>query len=500
MINRESGMTINKPDRLEDILAKERQERERFEAEYKSLVDLAPDGIVKVNWKGFITFSNTAFSTITGYPPEEIVGKHFTQLPTLRHANIAQTLKVFSSVLKGKILSQFIFEWVDKDGNIRYGESNAAMTKLHGRPTGIIAVLRDVTERQKAEVSLKRQKELIDRILETIPSAVAVIDNTYKIVFANRAFRNAFNRMGVKSSTPLELIEMKELVQVISDARYNNISDIKYELKYNIDGIERSFIVNALLMQQDEILLFLNDITDERRRQESLYFADRLASVGKMAAGVAHELNNPLTSVIGLSQLLLEEGLPESLNTDVEAICKEAQRASQTVKNLLSFARKHESSKQSTPIEDVIHDVINLRAHEHKINNIIVKEEIKDDIPNIMVDYFQIQQVFFNIVINAEQAMIEARGKGNLLITAEKIKDIVKISFTDDGPGIRPENIKRIFDPFFTTKSEGRGTGLGLSICYGIVTAHGGNIYAESEIGKGATFIIELPIEPEITN
>jgi signal transduction histidine kinase len=139
--------------------------------------------------------------------------------------------------------------------------------------------------------------------------------------------------------------------------------------------------------------------------------------------------------------------------------------------------------------------VLKLRAYEHKVNNIKVKKQLDPDIPEVMVDYFQMQQVFLNIIINAEYFMTVAHNRGTLNIITQKQNDTVKISFADDGPGIPLENLRRIFDPFFTTKPAGRGTGLGLSICHGIVTEHGGQIYARSQLGKGATIVVELPVD-----
>ena len=138
-----------------------------------------------------------------------------------------------------------------------------------------------------------------------------------------------------------------------------------------------------------------------------------------------------------------------------------------------------------------------LRAYEQKVNNIEVEKHLATNIPEIMIDPFQLQQVFLNIIVNAEFAMLEAHKKGKLVVTTERSDNIVRITFADDGTGISPENLKHMFDPFFTTKEVGKGTGLGLSICHGIVTEHGGHIYARSGKGQGATFIIELPLNRE---
>jgi signal transduction histidine kinase len=151
--------------------------------------------------------------------------------------------------------------------------------------------------------------------------------------------------------------------------------------------------------------------------------------------------------------------------------------------------------KQPTQINDVIEDVLKLRGYAHKSNCIVVERHLASDLPEIPLDHFQMQQVFLNIVINAEYFMMQAHKKGTLTITTKRQNGSVIVSLADDGPGIPPENLTRIFDPFFTTKEVGKGTGLGLSICHGIVTEHGGQIYARSQPGKGATIFIELPID-----
>jgi signal transduction histidine kinase len=148
-------------------------------------------------------------------------------------------------------------------------------------------------------------------------------------------------------------------------------------------------------------------------------------------------------------------------------------------------------------VSDIIDDVLQLRAYEHRVNDITVKTSLDPELPEIMADYHQLQQVFLNIVLNAESVMVDANGKGTLTITAERAGGSIKISFRDDGPGIPRKNLAYIFDPFFTTKEVGKGTGLGLSICYGIVTEHGGKIYAQNNPDRGATFVVELPISSE---
>jgi two-component system NtrC family sensor kinase len=213
---------------------------------------------------------------------------------------------------------------------------------------------------------------------------------------------------------------------------------------------------------------------------------------------VAHELNNPITAIKGYAQLLTKKKeLDEPLRKDLETIYRESQRAARITQNLLSFARKHEPEKRLVSINEVIEKTLELRAHPMKVNKIELVVELASDLPKTSADFHQMQQVFVNIINNAEQAMLEAHGKGRLVVKTQKVRNLIQITFADDGPGISEENIKRIFDPFFTTKEVGKGTGLGLSICYGLVEAHGGRIYVRSKPQQGATFVVEIPIVSE---
>jgi signal transduction histidine kinase len=240
---------------------------------------------------------------------------------------------------------------------------------------------------------------------------------------------------------------------------------------------------------------YIRDISERKKMEEQLIVTDRLASIGELASGVAHELNNPLTGIIGFSELLLNKDVPADVREDLKIIHREAQRTSQVVRNLLTFARKHDTTKKPVDINTAIKSVLDLRAYEQKVHNIEVVTNFDPSLPEITADIFGLQQVFLNIIINAEHFIIQARGKGRLTITTEHKEDIIRASFADDGPGITEENMRHLFDPFFTTKEVGQGTGLGLSICHGIVTEHGGKIYAESQLNKGTTFIVELPVK-----
>jgi len=231
-----------------------------------------------------------------------------------------------------------------------------------------------------------------------------------------------------------------------------------------------------------------------KRMEEQVRETSRMASIGQLAAGVAHEINNPLTSVLGYSQLLLAQDPPAPIAADVHRIYAEAKRAAKVVQDLLLFARKADYEKRYIDISPLLERAQDLMSHEFISNNITVINQVSPGLPRTMADEHQMLQVFLNLFANAEQMCVTSHGRGRLVIRATASPDMINISFKDDGPGISPENLYRVFEPFFTTKEVGRGTGLGLSICYGIIRQHGGELWAESEDGKGATFHIALPL------
>lgn len=248
-------------------------------------------------------------------------------------------------------------------------------------------------------------------------------------------------------------------------------------------------------------LVILHDITERRlieeknkEVEEKAQLASRLAAIGEMASGIAHEINNPLSSVIGYADWLLERDIPKEIRQDLETINRAAKRVADISSRLLTFAGQQEMKQEDTDIDQVIETAIELRRYSLINNNVEVINHFDPNLPKTMANGSQLQEVFLNLIINAETSMKESHGGGTLLIGTETADSSIRISFKDDGLGIRRENLSKIFQPFFTTKDIGKGTGLGLSICHGIINKHGGSIYAESEFGKGATFIIELPV------
>lgn len=267
--------------------------------------------------------------------------------------------------------------------------------------------------------------------------------------------------------------------------------------------------VSARLIQNSaqtrEIHCIARNLTERRRLEEQLIHAEKLSAIGQLVAGVAHELNNPLTSVSGYTQLLLRESaIPEGMRDDLKQIHTQAERAARIVQNLLVFAREHKAERSLTNFNEVIRNTLSLRAYQLRVDNIAVVLELDANLPMTVADPYQMQQVILNLINNAHHAMTERGKTGKITLrtglsmaqngTMTRQKPHLFFSIADTGVGISERALNKIFDPFYTTKPVGQGTGLGLSICYGIVKEHGGRIWAESEMGVGTTVTVELPL------
>jgi two-component system NtrC family sensor kinase len=236
------------------------------------------------------------------------------------------------------------------------------------------------------------------------------------------------------------------------------------------------------------------------RAQEELINAEKLASLGRMAAGVAHELNSPLTGIVTFAHLLKDRLPPQDKEAqeDLQVIIEQAERCSKIIKGLLGFSRKAAYEKVELSLNDLLEATLGMVRNQARFHNIQFRIEMAPDLRPVVADPNQLQQVFLNMLINAADAM-EERGQITMCTRNIKVdeRDFVEVEFTDTGPGIPPEHLGKIFEPFFTTKPVGKGTGLGLSVSYGIVKRHGGDILVRSSPGKGASFFIRLPASPQ---
>jgi two-component system NtrC family sensor kinase len=397
-----------------------------------------------------------------------------------------------------------------KDGSIFDAETTSHEIAFGGRPARLVMAV-DITERKRMEAALRKSEEHFRSLTENALDLISIIDLDRRVRYQSPSSERALGY------APDELVgkRMFDFVHPDDAESLGYALDlivaspgVAYSAEFRFHHRDGSWRVLEAIgkMPANEsgtagIVLNSRDITERKYLQEQLIQSEKLAALGRLISGIAHELNNPLTSVIGYTQLVLSQGgLEPGLRERLEVVSREGERARRIVQNMLSFARQHRPGRAGVDLNTLLDMTLDLRSYELGVCNIKVKREF-GQIGEIIGDAHLLQQVFLNIIINAEQAMRQADIGGTLLVRTEETaidsRRWVKISIVDDGPGMPEEILGKVFDPFFTTKNVGEGTGLGLSISYGIIKEHGGSISVQSAPGRGTAFVIELPCQPD---
>jgi len=452
-----------------------------------------------------IEWVNDSFNII-GYDPKECIGSTTEFLYSNKNEFLNVGNKLKNAIDAGQDILHAEQLMRRKSGEVFPVDIVATIIRdREGKVVSVTSIVRDITERKQAEEDVAKFKVIADKAAY----GVSITNLEGQFIYVNESYAQmhgyTVDELVGRHFPILYTEKQAKFMEKLRKKVIQTGSIVSEEVWHRRkDGTVFPILVTGNVTRDDQGKpLYISathfDLTERKKMQEQLVVTDRLASIGELISGIAHEMNNPLTGVIGFSDLLLDRDLPDDIKEDIEVINKEAKRTAEVVRGLLTFARKHPQEKQSVDINNIIQTVLELRAYEQRVHNIEVNTQFARNLPEITANGFQLQQVFINIIINAEHFMTEAHGRGTLTITTERIEDIIRASFADDGPGIAKENLGHLFDPFFTTKEVGKGTGLGLSISHGIVTEHGGRIYAESKLGKGATFIMELPIQPVAT-
>jgi PAS domain S-box-containing protein len=485
----------------------------RSEERYRTVLDEMEEAYYELDIAGNLTFFNDALIRKAGTPREELMGLGFKDY--IPAQDVGRVFKAFNQVYKtGKPIKGIPLQAIRKDGSIMSSEESILPLKNKaGEVTGFRGVSHDVTERLQMMEALRRSEERYRTMLDEMEEAYYEVDLQGNFTFFSDALcrQLGYSRdeiMGMSYKTYIPPENGKKVFEVYNKVYQTGEPHKSFASSQIKKDGTRVYTEDSIFAMRDEggkIIGFRGisrDVTERKRAEEErkqleqkAQFSSRLASVGELASGVAHEINNPLTAVIGYAHLLLGRAdIPADIRRDIEVINEGAQRVAGIIKKLLVFARQARPERTYVDVNEIINTTLELRAYSLQSHNIKVILQLDPDLPMTVADPGQLQQVFLNLIMNAETEVKSIHGGGKLAIKTERTGDTLRISFKDNGLGIAKENLERIFNPFFTTRKVGQGTGLGLSVCHGIVSEHKGKIWVESQLGKGATFVVELPI------
>jgi two-component system NtrC family sensor kinase len=368
---------------------------------------------------------------------------------------------------------------------------------------GVLGIARDITDDRRRAEALERSEARYSRLVESASDAIVTVDDEGRFTSVNRALEHATGRareslQGTHFAELLDPADVERARALFEATMIGNRQRAEIRWRAADGRVRTGSVLTAPVSERGRVvggLAVVRDITDEKRLTEQLVQQEKLAAIGQLVSGVAHELNNPLAGVTAFSQLLLTgpDVTPEQ-HAALDTIHQEARRAAKIVSNLLTFARQHPPERRETDLNQVLLDTIELRRYALRVRQIELVVELDASLPYTWADPFQLQQVMLNLLANAEHALVDRIGERRITCRTGRDGERLVVSIADTGSGVAVQDLGRIFNPFFTTKPVGQGTGLGLSISDGIVREHGGRIRVESEPGAGATFVVEIPL------
>ena len=379
----------------------------------------------------------------------------------------------------------------------------------------LLLCLDEVPVVERAEIKWRHAEAELRAVLESVDAGILMLDRNGRVRFSSLRFGQFFGL----DRRELEKIRNADELETLLADRFRNPSSFGAPWRAFLEGKPEPTHDELELMRPAPRVIerfsrpivsdgardigwieVYSDVTGERQIRAKMLQTEKMAALGQLVSGIAHELNNPLTTIMGYGQLLLGHGLSQNQHAEAIKIYQEAERARRIVKNLLYFARENKPERTRADLNEIVERTLALRSYELKVEDIIVECDLAPELPKTMADPHQLQQVVLNLLVNAEQSLLQDRGKGHVWIRTRfqprNGQDRILLEISDDGPGIPRAIASRIFDPFFTTKPSGVGTGLGLSIVYGIVEQHGGEVMFESLPSKPTKFSVDLPVIP----
>ena len=482
------------------VLARNITEQRDKEQRFTQLFDSLREGVYMCSPEGKLLEVNPALVAILGYdskdellnaPPEALKIDNSPE-PALGRTG-SQSGRTRTREVKLK----------RKDGGVAVCQDISSGVVEDGRIVRYQGTLVDITEKRAMEKQLRGQEEFRRHLLESFPDLILVLDLQGKYTFVSPRIRELLGygpeQLMGKSVDDAEHSwpELATLYQTVARGE-NSKALCEYEAKHHSGDARTMLGVASPLLDAEGkpagVIISVRDVTTEKKLERQIIQSERLAAMGQMIGGFAHELNNPLTSILGMAELLQDSAVSEGAHKQVTILQQQARRAAEIVQNLQYFARPPAPGRSQVDLNELVQRILQMQAYPLRKSNIAVDFTAEPTFPLVEADPNQLMQVFLNLLLNAEQAIREVGDKGTIRIRLGRNADAVWIVFEDDGPGIAAENLAHIFDPFFTTKRPGRGTGLGLSICKTVLREHGGNIEVASAAGGGAAFTITLPV------
>jgi len=482
------------------MLGRDVTEQREKELRFTELFETLQEGVYFSTPEGRLLDANPALVSMLGYMEKRDL---LAAEPAALNIDLGQPVLGRAVDDRGGIRTREI-KLRRKDGTAAvFLDSSRAVWDTSGNIIRYQGTLVDITEKRKMERQLAQQEEFRRRLLESFPDLILVVDLEERYTFVSSRARDllGFEPQDMIGKKISELQDHSpELASLYHEVVSGNqlFASAEYGARHR-DGSWRTMRAAGSRLVDAEaktsgVIISVRDITVERKLEQQVVQSERLAAMGAMIGGVAHELNNPLTAIMGVSELLQDTETNEASRKQLAMLQQQARRAAEIVQNLTYFSRPPAPGKSRINLVEVVERTLNLHAYSLRKNNITVDFLKEAGVPYALGDPHQLMQVFLNLIVNAEQAIREVRDKGTLRIRLGKGDNSVWVSFHDDGPGIAKENLASIFDPFYTTKRPGRGTGLGLSICKSVMKEHNGSVEAANSPEGGAVFTVTLPV------
>jgi PAS domain S-box-containing protein len=464
--------------------------------QFENIFEASKDAIGYSALDGAILLINQAFPELTGFSREELLRMNARDLIPEQHK--AQRDRVVAQVLQTGEPVEYEIDYLRKDGShVPVSSTLFSVNGEDGKPAGLAAIVRNLTKRKQVE-------EQFHNVVEASPSGMLMVDEHGIILLVNRQMEKQFGYERAEMiGQPVEMLVPPHMRSHHAGDREEFSAHPKMRAMgkgrdlYGVSKDGREFPVeiglNPIQTKSGmRVLASVVDISERKLTQERLKKAERLAELGTLASGMAHEIGTPMNVILGRAEYLLQRTADEGMKKGLTTIVVQIERITKVMNQLLAFARRRPPERRPVDLGEILDDSLEMFQERIASNRITVDKSIESSLPPVLADRDQITQVLINLLMNSLHAMQEG---GRLRLSLNRENSHMRLGISDTGHGMTEETRSKIFDPFFTTKDFGKGTGLGLTVVKGIIEEHGGTITVETVVGKGTTFWIRFPLD-----